>query len=366
MKRVYLLLLFSVIFVACSKDNPAVDQQPAEAYGVDKIYASVGDVETRVQLNGDFKTVWNTDDEITIFGPKEYSQWTFDGKTGDRSGSFSRLQTFEPMLEKVDKFYALYPGHGHLDYSTTTAANSELITAIQPVQTYVEGSYCPKSNVMLGSSEDGSAYYFKNLVAYLRLSLTGSKTVKRIDVMGNDNELLAGKLYVNCENSSVSFRWDDVETSQTISLDCGDGVQLSETPQDFYIVMPPMSFSHGITICVTFTDGSVFPRSTSKYIDLQQNNIKPMAVVETDFDDWQNIYIYHSGNRVAMPQLTGASSMSGCIIWGDDNISVLGGDTDYRYADGQQEHTISVQIDGANTLQLNSCTGISRIDFSNF
>lgn len=374
MKKGYLLLLLSLIFVACTQ-NPTDIDKPALLDG--KIYATISDGaddnSTRVQLNDQMQTVWNKGDKITIFGPNEYAEYSFDGETGDRAGIFSVDETFEPIKDKVSKFYAVYPAVGFVDYASTTAANYELITRLPDVQTYVKGSYSPNANVMFGSSNDGSSYSFKNMVAYLCLKLTSSsetpKFVKSIDVLGNNDEIMAGRMYINTNTGVASFRGDDVTTSNKITLDCGEaGVELSATPTEFYVVIPGVEFSKGITVCVNFTDGSTFPRSTMKKINFRPNYIQPMAVFSTDATDvaWQYAYIEHNGDIVAMPQLAGSSVMSGCVIWGDGIVSMLGGDVDYRYQDDVDEHTITVQVTGATELKLNHCTGISSIDLSNF
>lgn len=365
-------MALSAVLASCTKDNTAIDQPMIVAK--DKIYASIGEGEeegTRVQLNADLQSVWTAGDEITIFGPKEYSQWSFDGKTGDRVGVFSLVEAFEPMLDKVNKYYAVYPGLGNIDYSQTTAANAELITELKATQTYTEGTYCPKSNVMFGSSEDGSSYLFKNVVSYLRLSITGGEKepskVKSIDVLGNNGETFAGRLYVNTETELASFRGDDVTTTDMVTLDCGDGVQLSATPTDFYFVVPASPCYKGITVCVNFTDGTSYLRSTTKSIAFNPNRIYPMAVFSTDEEvEWQCAYFTHHGERVATPQVGGSSAVSGCVIWGDGNVTMLGGDSDYRYQDGKDEHVITLQVSGAHQFELKHCTGISHIDLTNF
>ena len=373
MKKWYLVLVLAAVITSCTKDNTAVDEQPI-AISKDKIYATIGGEEdkTRVQLNEELKSVWNSGDEITIIGPKEYSQWTFGGKTGDRVGVFNRKDTFDPMLDKVSRYYAIYPGMGNIDYSQTTATNAELITELRSKQDYVKGTYCPKSNVMFGSSDDGSSYLFKNVVSYLRLSIAGSsedpKTVKSVDVLGNNGEILAGRMYINSNEGTASFRADDVTTSDVITVDCGkSGILLSETPTEFYFVVPALPCYKGITVCVNFTDGSTYMRSTTKSINFRPNYIHPMAVFSVDEEvAWQCAYITHRGERAALPQVYGSAAVSGCVMWGDGTVSMFNEENDHRYQDGEEQHTITVQAAGAHKLELKHCTGVSRIDLSNF
>ena len=370
MKKYYLILALAAILVSCAKNDVALDEQPI-AVSINKVYASIGD-DTRVQLNQELKSVWNAGDEITIIGPKEYSQWSFDGKTGDRVGVFSRVETFEPMLNKVNKYFAIYPGMGNIDYSQTTATNAEIITQLRDKQDYVKGTYCPKANVMFGTSADGSSYQFKNIVSYLRLSITCDpeepKTVKSIDLLGNNGETLAGRMYINSENGSTSFRGDDVTTVESITLNCGNGgVQLSETPQEFYFVVPVVSCYKGITVCVNFTDGSTYMRSTTKSINFRPNYIHPMAVFSVDEEvEWQSAYITHYGERAVMPKVIGSAAVSGFVVWGDGNVSMFNEENDHVYTDGQDKHIITVQAAGAHQLELKHCTGVSHIDLTNF
>ena len=370
MKKCYLILALAAMFASCSK-NEAVDEQPIAA-SKDKIYASIGEKDTRVQLNEELKSVWNAGDEITIIGPKEYSQWSFDGKTGDRVGIFSRVETFDPMLDKVSKYYAIYPGMGNIDYSQTTATNAEIITELRSAQDYVKGTYCPKSNVMFGISDDGSSYQFKNIVSYLRLLITCDpeepKTVKSIDLLGNNGETLAGRMYINSNDGTTSFRGDDVTTVESITLNCGkNGVALSETPSEFYFVVPVVSCYKGITVCVNFTDGSTYMRSTTKSINFRPNYIHPMSVFSVDEEvEMQSVYITHHGDRIAMPKVVGSAAVSGYVVWGDGNVSMLNEEKDHIYNDGQDKHIVTVQVAGAHQLELKHCTGVSHIDLTNF
>ena len=66
----------------------------------------------------------------------------------------------------------------------------------------------------------------------------------------------------------------------TITLDCGEeGVQLTDSPTEFYITMAPTVFEEGITVDITFTDGTMFPKATSKSVVVSRNTIQPMAAL---------------------------------------------------------------------------------------
>lgn len=367
MKRVYLVLLSSVILTACTQDK-TTDVEPS-AMGLNKIYATIeAPEESRVQLNDQLQTVWNKGDEITVFGINEYSRWTFDGETGDRSGSFTKKENYTAVADKFDKYYAITSTDGYIDYEATTASRDEMIVHFPEAQNYVPGSYGSNANIMLGSSADGNSFDFKNVSGYLRVSLTGDKVVERVEVFGNNGETLSGRTIFNYKNvSNPKFRWE-TGAFDRVYVDCGEGVQLSEEPTDFTLALIPQRFDMGFTICVRFTDGTVFPKTTSKAITIQRNRISPMKVTATNLTDWQKAYIYHTGPSIAFPQVkVGDMFPSGCIYWGDDIVSNLSdAEGDYVFKDNKASHTVTVQSMGANTLQLSHCTGVTKIDLSNF
>ena len=108
MKRLSLFALLAVMLSACTQDTTS-DLLPLD---VETIYASIDVEESRIQLNGQQKTVWNANDQIVVHAPTEASLWTFTGKTGDRDGSFKRAGTFRfDNFSKYGfkKYYALYP-----------------------------------------------------------------------------------------------------------------------------------------------------------------------------------------------------------------------------------------------------------------
>ena len=87
MRRSFILALATIVFVGCVKD---MTNDVAVGLGGKRYYATIAPIESRVQLNSQKQTVWNTGDEIVIFTPDNTIQIaSFDGKTGDRDGSFT-------------------------------------------------------------------------------------------------------------------------------------------------------------------------------------------------------------------------------------------------------------------------------------
>lgn len=373
MKKIYLfMLLTSVMLASCAKDT-TVDVEPTDT-NPNTIFATIEHSDnSRVQINEKVQTVWTEGDHITTMGPGIYSRYKFNGKTGDRAGSFelaeNYIETKDAVMSRLNAHYAVYSTDDYIDYGTTTVENTSFAVATFPtVQTHVEGTYDPTANVMAGTSEDGKSFVFQNVSAYLRVSFTGTKIVKRLELQGNNEETIAGRTYFDLADiNNPKFRWE-VGSSKSIILECGDkGVQLSNEPTEFMFALIPTTFTKGFTVLVTFTDGTVFSITATKEIQLMRNHIRPMAVSGTEGSVDNSIYIYHKGEVVAMPQITGGASTTGTISWGDGGTALVGRSTaDYVYQDGKPKHTITVQVTAAASMTMSHMVGVEKIDLSNF
>ena len=220
---------------------------------------------------------------------------------------------------------------------------------------------------MLGTSENGRDFFFNNLNGYLRLSLTGEGTVKSIKLQGNNGEIVAGTRYYGFNNISFTNWYEN--TSKFITLNCPEGVKLSDKPTQFYFSLAPMTFESGININVEFEDGETIPKSTSKSITINRNTIVPMQNVKLNTNiDWQYALItYKDTESITAPQIySNGSGVTGYIYWGDDTYSVANSTSSYVYTDGEDTHTVTVKVTDASAIEFNDCSNITSVDFSNF
>ena len=364
--RRHLICAIATLFVAaCTQDS--ITEVSNHTANVEHIYATFAE-DTRVELNSNKQTVWSEGDMIVRFANNVHDVWVFDGKTGDRSGSFSAYGSFSSYVnfDFGSKYYALYSYENYEGVAYFNTGEPALFHTVKATQSYKPNSYDPTSNIMLGESSNGTNFTFRNLMGYLRLSLTGEKAVKYITLTGNNNEILNGRRYVKYDDMEQMAWYDN--TSTTTKLDCGeDGVQLTDRPTEFYFTLAPTLFSKGISVEVHFTDGTTYPISTSKQINITRNTIQPMATVNVGGEiDWQMIILKHYGTIVYAPYLLGGSTLSGYIDWGDGNTSDINIYSSYKYGDNAAQHDIVVKTINATCVYLESCEGISEIDLTNF
>ena len=359
MKRALIYLLVATMFAACARDNVKMD-------GVETIQGTIADfdVVSRVELNGNIQTVWNENDEICVFHDNEIKTYRFTGKTGDRSGSFTLVASEEQTTDGIvfDQYYAIYPVERKIR-SNATDGTPLLFTTVPTVQQYKQGSYALHANTMVGTSENGKEFEFINVLGYLHLSITGDKVVKSIEIESNRGEIIAGNAYF------VHGR--DVRTNnyseRVITIDCGEGVQLTDQPTDFYCTVIPQTLKQGFTVTINFTDGSIFPKSTAQEITIDRNTMLTMSRIDTAGDiAWQTITINHTGTKVSAPLFNGGVDLSGIIYWGDNFMTRINKVSSYTYTDSEASHTITTKTVDANSMHIDNCTGISVIDLTKF
>lgn len=362
MKKNLFAILALLVPVACTQLE-LTEQQSKN--GEDKIYVSIEDDQSRVQLNSNLKTVWTKGDQIRVCGASDLALWQFNGNTGARSGELTRVwRAVYNSNPGLDKYYALYPEQKFLGWARI-GQDPILFFEVSDTQEYMEGSYGLHSNLMIASSTSGNEFTFKNMSSYLRVSLTGSKKVSSVTLKSNAGHPLSGDIYFR-PDTPFQHNWNGSTGSQ-INLICETPVQLGEQPVDFYFSVLPVTLTGGITITVAYTDGTETVKSTSRTVVLERNAILPMAVINTDNTNWQIIEVVHTSDSFEFPLFAGGTSLSGFIYWGNGEQSALGSQTgSYLYWDNAPSHTVVIKSDGASEVEFPSLKGVSSIDFSNF
>ena len=270
MKKFWIMAVAATVFAGCAKDTTE-DVAILPQDGVLRV--SIESVESRVQLAGG-ETVWNEGDRVSVFYRTTGNErWKFTGATGDTEGVLERMNG-EASDTPIDKICAIYP------YATRNAVGTDgtFSFPLYVTRTYCKDSYGVGDNVMVASGDSGDLA-FRNALGWIKVQLTGAETVKSIELSGNRNEPLAGTVTLN-PDLTVSGIADAVSY---LTLDCGDGVKLSETPTSFYFAVPPQTFEAGITITVSTASGEEKTEVTCNPISVSRNHIVPMS--ERGYDD---------------------------------------------------------------------------------
>ena len=298
MKKILLLSIGIALSVACQQENtPESPVQKTDAEFVSSLESF--DSPTKTSMTEDNSIVWTKGDKIAIFQGATVAD-TYQVKDqcdGTASGIFTLVSDnsevngeFSSGME-IPANIAVYPYSEGLGCSSATvtdggiSATSYTISGFQfpSVQQYQANSFPQESFAMVAvtSSMSDHNLRFRNVNGALKLQLRGKCAVKSIKLEGNDNEKLAGAssitAYPGTTVPSIKF---SSEATGTITLDCGEGVQLDPAvPTIFIISVPPTVFSKGFTVTVVDTEGTEMPVRASVSNEIKRSSILKMPVV---------------------------------------------------------------------------------------
>ena len=288
MKRLYPILSALLLLVACAESDTdrAVTQQLQNS---PDFYATFEADDTRTFVDEKVRLLWTEGDLISIFTNTLNQKYEFDGETGDNSGTFTPVSSGQfgsGSSLSVDANYAVYP----YNQSTKISYDGELSIELPATQAYAENSFGVNANTMVAvtQSQNDNFLSFKNLGGFLKLQLYGDVTVKSIHLEGNNSEKIAGGATVTAKYGKNPTLTMDSDATTSITLDCGAGVKLgtsSSSATEFWIVVPPVTFSKGFTITIIDTEGGTMTKSTTKSYTVERNVIKTMTAFKVETTD---------------------------------------------------------------------------------
>lgn len=383
MKRKLIFMLLVAMLAACTLPDGINDAQNQGPIRPDYLYIDFEE-ETRVEFNSDRKTIWSEGDKVIRFGTDIMDVWEYIGLTGEDTDCFEFVEELDitDNHDYEDRFYVLYSYDSYLGISFLPDG-PEILHTIKATQNYTPNTYDPKSNIMIGESGSSEIFSLRNLMGYLHIPIKGTKTISKIVISGNNNEILNGKRSVLINNPDTCY-WD-TKDGKTITLECSKGVQLSSNKAtDFYITLVPTIFTKGFSLDIYFTDETTQRLSTDSKMTIKRNKILPLQDItivdkvepEPEPEPEQVITIQHHGNEVYIPLLYGGKECESYAKWGDgytsgtlppfDGSNYYWVDWTYIYEDNKPSHTIKVIAKDAYEFYIKSCKGISEIDFSKF
>ena len=227
-----------------------------------------GEGGTRTSLGGGsslYYPLWSENDQIAVYsGAGSPAMYTLQSGAGSREATFGGDQLTGSVV-------GLYP------YSAATAggfSNHVLTLELPSEQQYVQGSFGAGAYPMIAVSSLSSDLTFKNLCAILRVSLIGSDPVKSIRFHAHaENRFVSGKATVRTDFETVPELVMSSGGSQDVTLLC-DNVSLDpETPTEFFLVIPPGTYTGGFDLVISSTTGDM-SRSTDADITFERSQYR--------------------------------------------------------------------------------------------
>ena len=274
--------MMAASFAGCQK--PALDE-PVEVN--DTFTASIEEYgsQTKTSMNSEKQTLWSVGDRVAIFrGKTTACEYKLTDESADsQSGTFKWVSGDKTTGADVPCNVAYYPYADGLALS----AELEISNVVLPeVQTYAENSFANGAFPMVAvtSSVNSRALMFKNVAGAMNLQFKGTQKILSVKVEGNAGEVLSGAAVV-AAGSTPSVQMVATEPSAVV-LDCGEGVQLSETEAtSFILALPPVQFTEGFTVTVLDADNLVYTIVSNVENEILRSGILVMDELTLDVND---------------------------------------------------------------------------------
>ncbi len=266
MRYVYGLLLSLPFFVSCSETEGILETNDVPYWKRDLVIEATregNESDTRTTLQEDGSVLWNPADEISLFfmrgengGYKFTSQNTELAEVAEFSGSISGITGGGENLTDDAYFWAIYP------YSKENACeNNSLIARLPNQQPSVAGTVADDLILTVARSMNVKMG-FKNVCGGLELRVSQSG-IKSISIRGNSDEVLAGKVRIEFNESNIPVVTEFIDGQKEITLLAPNGGEF-EVGKLYYLVAFPKALEGGFTMTFRKTDGTCGVYSRTK------------------------------------------------------------------------------------------------------
>ena len=266
--------------VACQKNEvagPAADSV---------LYATIEETDaTKTYMDSNNNIRWSEGDQVIAFmktslGLRYQIKDEYIGKT---SGYFSQISSGSSTDlgagTEWDHNIVYFPYLSSID-AAKSGSNYTLDVVLPSEQTYEAESFGNGSMAMVAVSEDNNLV-FKNVLGGMKLQLRGTQKVKSIKLEGKNNEKLSGAATVTAytDKTKPTIKMAS-KASKTLTLNCGEGVQLNENnATEFIITIPPTVFTKGFTITINYIDGKTYKIDTEKENEVIRSSLLVMPEI---------------------------------------------------------------------------------------
>lgn len=242
--------------------------------------------------NGFRGLLWDSGDEIGVARYGGYYQ-----KFTNVLGELSAIGVFDGYIDQTSQYYAIYPYTDNQEHGTSVSVT------IPTVQTYRVNSFDRNMAPMVGKGNDGERLHFMNLCGVLAVQLTGSETIKSIVFQTKNGEKVSGICSVDPDYADYPVLDTSTATETYVTLDCGEGVQLSGEAVPFHIVLPPGVYE-GFTLYITTADGKFMKKETSKTLTIKRSIVTKAASFdfENNVTEVTNLSEHGHSNCYVVPE----------------------------------------------------------------
>ena len=306
MKRNTLIAFLGLALLLMSGCRQTEPEQPAVA--VHYLTATLENrPETKSQLGlteeGKYYAFWSKNDALAVFvdGVPNADKYVLTEGEGCVRGTFVGTVT-------GSRYVALYP---YEDRVPGGLQGDVLHLMIPEEQQYAPDSFGEGAFPVLAVSE-GDELSFKNLCAALKVSLTGSATVRSIRFVAHDSTMVvSGPATVRTDYSEVPELVMAEGGSPRVTLQCTSVQLFEDEPTVFFLVIPAGTYKGGFSVEIETFSGS-FTRTVTSDVTFVRSQFRYIAPFrceangEIDPEDipYNQIWYVTDNNRIINPSQT--------------------------------------------------------------
>lgn len=224
-----------------------------------------------------YDVVWSSGDDFRLlykYG-RQYSYWGYltygiSSAPGRNSADFSTTDSFKSadFSRPVVSFYPASLVPDGIDGTASSVPGPLVWPAVQEYAVGTAGR-CPMVSL---DTDPSGIFTFRNLGGVLRLTVKGSGRITSIRISADQKMSGSFDFYEDEDPVRIVMQEDQEGNDGSIVLDCGEGVQLSDSGVDFHFSVPTGTYS-GFKI--EFYDGDLplGTRTAKKDIIIERSKI---------------------------------------------------------------------------------------------
>ena len=221
-----------------------------------------------------FRTIfWMPEDCIGVASINT-NESSFDCFVNQKT-ELSNRAVFEGKTAVAQEYVAIYPYH----WETSIWDNTVYLT-LDPVQTYVEGTFEQGAFPMLArtSDSDEDILKFLNLCGILEINLKGTDKIESITFTSGN--YVSGLFSVSMDYETEPEMVPAGTNSNILTLKCTEAVQLDESaPTAFCLVLPPAEYQ-SFTLCIRTVDGKLMFKQSKNPLTITRSRLTAAGALE--------------------------------------------------------------------------------------
>ena len=231
--------------------------------------------------SGLYKTLWTENDKIAVYAGASSTgaEFSLISGAGTNNGEFNGTIPSGSRL-------AVYP------YSICGESSGSSIKVTLPEEQMYKPGNIPDNAYPMVAAPSESTLLFKNLCSVLKISMTGSLTVNSVTFTANNSDIkVSGDASIDAGKTALTMADD---AGSRLVLKC-DGVKLSGTATDFFIVVPSQTYTGGFALTIDTDKGKVL-KTIKSDVTLKRSELYRISTFECGIDDDQKNIVIEDAN----------------------------------------------------------------------